>query len=93
MKKRHFIIYYDSRVREIIRTTPRTWAKANQGHFPAYDFIENHPTDQTIENYILQNFDGFSVAEENEEPHKFKILYNFETQIPVSPLNGRNFIL
>jgi hypothetical protein len=96
MRKRHFLIYYDPRVRELIKTTPRTWAKCNQGHFPDYSFTtESHPKDNEIEKYILKHFPSpyFRETEQNLAPHKFKILYCFEPNIPPSTENGRNFIL
>lgn len=94
MRKRHFLLYYDSRIREIVKTTPRTWAKANQGHFPDYTFIgEDHPKDNRIERYILKHYPCFMESEENREPHKYKLLYCFETNIPSSQESGRNFIL
>lgn len=87
MRKRHFLIYYDNRVKEIIKTTPRTWAKANQGHFPQHNFNQDHPTDKEIESYLEHNY-GFTVDESNSD---FVITYRFDQIIP--PANQRNFIL
>jgi|GEM_PF-5706714 len=87
MRKRHFLIYYDTRIREITRTIPRTWAKANKAHFSKYTFLgKDHPTDIVIENYLVANY-GFK----NEEHEDFVITYNFSQPIPKK--NGQSFIL
>jgi len=87
MRKRHFLIYYDIRTREITRTIPRTWAKANKAHFPKYTFLDgDHPTDTVIENYLVANYDF-----KNEVYEDFVITYNFSQPIPKK--NGLSFIL
>jgi hypothetical protein len=87
MRKRHFLIYYDQRVKEIIKTIPRTWAKANKAHFPRHTFVgKNHPTDEIIEKYLEKNY-GFTKEINND----FVVVYNFNQSIPAA--NGLNFIL
>jgi len=87
MNKRHFLIYYDHRTKEITKTIPRTWAKANQAHFPRHTFIgTNHPTDEKIEKYLKKHY-GFK-----KEIHRdFIVTYNFSQTI--TQVNGLNFIL
>ncbi len=88
MRMRHFLIYYDNRTKEITKTTPRTWAKSNQGHFPTFTFIDRDvPKDNRIERYLTDNY-GFM---EEEHAETFKLLYNFNPAIPA--YNGLNFIL
>jgi hypothetical protein len=88
MRKRHFLIYYDNRVKEIIKTIPRTWAKANKNHFSKYSFKgKNHPTDNKIEKYLENNY-GFII---NNNQTDFVITYNFSQNIPLK--NGKPFII
>ncbi len=87
MRKKHFLIYYDNRIREFVKTIPRTWAKANKEHFPAYTFTtKDHPTDDEIEPYLVNNY-GFFRKVEND----YVVLFNFSQNIP--PHNGLSFIL
>ena len=87
MNRRHFLIYYDNRTLEITKTTPRTWPKANQAHFPGFLFINgNHPTVDFIENYLTENYQFTRLEYED-----FVVVYNFNPTIP--PNNGLNFIL
>jgi hypothetical protein len=85
MNKRHFLLYYDYRTKEITKTIPRTWAKANQGHFPKFDFKKLHPTDQIIERY-LERYYEFKRVEEAD----FVLIYNFSQTFPT--IRGRSFI-
>lgn len=87
MRKKHFLLYYDNRIKEIIRTTPRTWAKANPSHFPNHTFVgDNHPTVWDIEEYLCDNY-GF-VTEEQDD---FFVTFNFSQKVSIA--NGLPFIL
>jgi hypothetical protein len=86
MNNRHFLIYYDNRTKEITKTIPRTWAKANQAHFPNHDFINTHPTVNKVENYLAQHY-GFII----EAYSNYTVLYNSKESIP--PSNGLNMLL
>jgi hypothetical protein len=78
MNARHFMIYYDHRTRELTKTTPKTWAEANQYHFPNYTFVNgDNPTVQQIENYLAAHY-GFTLTKNDE----FVLVYNMALHIP-----------
>jgi len=52
---KHFMIYYKRGTGTYVVTEPRPWARENQGHFPQYDFINNHPTTDDVENWLINN--------------------------------------
>ncbi|WP_418510391.1 hypothetical protein [Corallibacter sp.] len=61
MYRRHYVIYFDED-NNLIHTTPRQWAMANQGLFPNYSFLYNNiPVTETINNYLIQH--GFQRIE------------------------------
>lgn len=56
MASKHFIIYYKKGTGTYVVTEPRPWARENQEFFLGYDFINNHPTTDIVENYLIQNY-------------------------------------
>jgi hypothetical protein len=56
MAAKHFIIYYQKGAGTYIVTEPRPWARENKKHFPAHDFITNHPTVAKIEKVLIERF-------------------------------------
>lgn len=54
MAAKHFLIYYHRGAGTFVVTEPRPWARENQGHFPTYDFIINHPNVETIERFLIE---------------------------------------
>jgi hypothetical protein len=88
MAKPHYVIYYDQRILEIIKTKPRNWARANPVHFPAFGFTNSrdHPTDNVVEAYLRDNFNFQTLVQDN-----YVITFNFTENI--LPANGNQFIL
>jgi hypothetical protein len=56
MAAKHFIMYYQKGAGTYIITEPRPWARENKKHFPAHDFITNHPTVAKIEKVLIDRF-------------------------------------
>jgi hypothetical protein len=58
MNRKHFVIYL--RNGTLNQTTPKNWARANQGGFPKFKFANANdtPTTDEIEAYLIakQNF-------------------------------------
>jgi hypothetical protein len=55
MAAKHFMIYYQYGAGTYVVTEPRPWARENQHLFPEFDFINNHPTTDYIENWLIEN--------------------------------------
>lgn len=59
---KHFIIYYKTGTGTYIITEPRPWARENRNHFPTFNFTTNHPTTETIIDYLVDNY-NFNLRE------------------------------
>jgi hypothetical protein len=67
MASKHFIIYYKNGTGTYVVTEPRPWARENRAFFPNYDFTNNHPTTEVVENFLIQNYNfRRSIYQENE---------------------------
>ncbi len=62
--KKHFLIFNNHGVLSV--TTPKDWARAQQGLFPSYDFSDsnNTPVVDVIEKELLRH--GFTEIKNNE---------------------------
>ncbi len=49
------MIYYKQGTGTYVVTEPRPWARENQHLFPHFDFVNNHPTTEMVENYLVNN--------------------------------------
>jgi hypothetical protein len=76
---KQFIIYYKKGTGTYIITEPRPWARENQQYFPGYDFTPaNHPTSDTIKNYLIENFNFKENLENNQE---VQLIYNLDPNL------------
>jgi len=66
MAAKHFMFYYKRGTGTFVVTEPRPWARENQNLFPDYDFAENFPTTNEIENRLENQF-GFNRVIDNDE--------------------------
>lgn len=57
MARKHFMIYYKNGTGTYIVTEPRPWSRENQNLFPNFDFTDNFPTTDFIENLLINNHD------------------------------------
>lgn len=64
MARKHFMIYYKNGTGTYITTEPRPWSKENQNLFPNFDFIDNSPTTNFIENLLINEYGFVSVYED-----------------------------
>lgn len=73
MNRKHIIIYYENN--RLIETTPRNWARLNQGYFPNYTFLNSNstPVSEAVNN-VLVNQLGFTRIENEEKVICFKLL-------------------
>jgi len=53
---KHFMIFYKTGTGTYIVTEPRPWARENQHLFPEFDFVNNHPTTNYIEDWLIENY-------------------------------------
>lgn len=60
MAKKHFMIYYQKGSGTFVVTEPRPWARENLNLFEEFDFNNNQPTTNYIENFLIQNY-GFEL--------------------------------
>lgn len=74
---KHFICYYKQGTGTYIITEPRPWAKENQHLFPAYDFINNIPTTNAVEDFLIENY-NFQLQ---VFPPLVSILFNFNPHV------------
>ncbi|NBW30324.1 MAG: hypothetical protein EBR35_03585 [Flavobacteriales bacterium] len=66
MAGKHFLIYYHRGAGTFVVTEPRPSARENQNLFLDYDFAENFPTTNEIENQLENQF-GFNRVIDNDE--------------------------
>lgn len=71
---KHFMIYYKQGTGTYVVTEPRPWARENQGYFPGFDFINNHPTTDEVENYLINN-QQFVVGHNDND---VKVIHNLD---------------
>lgn len=71
------MIYYKRGTGTFVVTEPRPWARENQHHFPEYDFIDNHPTTNVIQNYLITNF-NFVVGHADDE---ISVIHNLDPNL------------
>lgn len=74
---KQFIIYYKRGTGTFVVTEPRPWARENQHLFPDYDFVNNHPTSNAIQDYLIANF-GFVVGHNDDE---ISVIHNLDPNL------------
>lgn len=74
---KHFMIYYKNGTGTYIVTEPRPWARENQHLFPQFDFINNHPTTEVVENYLVNNH-NFEIVVETE---RIVVIQNLDPEL------------
>jgi len=78
MAKKHFIIYYKQGTGTYVVTEPRPWSRENQQHFQGFDFIDNHPITDIIEDYLINNHNFIRDENENEN---VTVIYNLDPNL------------
>ncbi len=72
MNKKHYVIYFDENKKEAVTKTSREWARDNQNHFPDYNFIENIPTSNTIDHFLVDRL-GYTLISDDDKFVCFKL--------------------
>lgn len=78
MASKHFIIYYKKGTGTYVITEPRPWARENRTLFPDYDFVNNHPRTEDVENYLIQTHSFNKLSFPNE---KIIVLQNLDPNL------------
>jgi hypothetical protein len=66
MAAKHFIIYYKRGTGTFVVTEPRPWANENREHFPGYDFINQKPTTNAVEQFLRVHLGFREVISNND---------------------------
>jgi hypothetical protein len=66
MAKKHFMMYYKKGTGTYITTEPRPWARENQNLFPNFNFIDNSPTTNLIENFLINEYNFIRVYDDED---------------------------
>ncbi|GAA6765734.1 hypothetical protein AAFH68_16720 [Flavobacterium sp. CGRL1] len=74
---KQFMIYYKRGTGTFVVTEPRPWARENQHHFPGIDFKKNHPKTDTIQNYLIENF-NFTVGHNDDQ---ISVIFNLDPNL------------
>ena len=66
MAKKHFMIYYKKGTGTYIITEPRPWSRENQNLFDNFNFIDNSPTTNFIENLLIDEYNFIRVYDDED---------------------------
>jgi len=66
MAAKHFMIYYQRGTGTYIVTEPRPWSREHQELFPQFNFVDNHPTTEFIEDWLINNREFQKVVNEED---------------------------
>jgi len=72
------MIYYHRGTGTYVTTAPRAWAWENQHRFPGRNFVNDHPSSNEVEEYLVNNHQ-FTLVEYDHD--LVTVVYNHDPNI------------